>query len=66
MLGTRFWNLPRFIRDEFRVYVNNKLTISFGIAIAKSTTPVSYLAEYTEHLLEEAKDFCCIQKEKKC
>jgi CRISPR-associated protein Csm1 len=45
----------RFIRDEFRVYVNNKLTISFGIAIAKPTTPISYLADYTEHLLEDAK-----------
>jgi len=51
----RFLEFARFIRDEFRVYVKNELTISFGIAIAKPTTPISYLADHTEHLLEEAK-----------
>jgi len=55
------WNeildLARDIEKEFKLFVNNdKLSISFGIAIAKPTTPISYLADYTEHLLEEAKD----------
>lgn len=48
--------LARFIEEEFKRFVNSKeLTISFGIAIAKPSTPISYLAEYTEYLLEEAK-----------
>ncbi len=48
--------LARFIESEFKKFIKSKeLTISFGIAIAKPSTPISYLAEYTEHLLEEAK-----------
>ena len=47
----------RDIREEFVTYTNNKLTLSFGIAIAKPTTPISYLAEYSEKLLEESKDY---------
>ncbi len=49
--------LARIIREEFKVFVkDDTLSISFGIAIAKPTTPISYLAEHTERLLEEAKD----------
>jgi len=48
-------DFARFIRDKFVKYVNNSLTISFGIAIAKPTIPINYLADYTEKLLEEAK-----------
>jgi len=48
--------LARFIESEFKNFVVSKeLTISFGIAIAKPSTPISYLAEHSEHLLEEAK-----------
>jgi len=48
--------LARFVESEFKSFVVSKeLTISFGIAIAKPSTPINYLAEYTEHLLEEAK-----------
>ena len=49
--------LARIIRGEFKSFVkDNTLSISFGIAIAKPTTPISYLAEYTEKLLKEAKE----------
>lgn len=47
--------LARYIQKEFKNFVNNKLSISFGIAIAKPSYPVSHLAEHTELLLEEAK-----------
>jgi len=48
--------LSRKIQDAFKAFVkSDKLSISFGIAIAKPTHPISHLAEYTEHLLEEAK-----------
>lgn len=46
----------RVIRDVFMEYVNKKLSISFGIAIAKPSTPVSYLANHTEELLEASKE----------
>jgi len=50
-------NLAREVESEFKSFVKSKdLSISFGIAIAKPTTPISYLADYTEKLLEEAKD----------
>ena len=49
--------LARAIEREFEAFVqSDDLTISFGIAIAKPTTPISYLAEHTEKLLEEAKE----------
>ncbi len=43
------WNeildLARDIEKEFKLFVNDdKLSISFGIAIAKPTTPIRYLA----------------------
>jgi CRISPR-associated protein Csm1 len=48
--------LARFIHEEFKRFVlTNELSISFGIIIAKPSTPVSYLAEHSEHALEEAK-----------
>jgi len=48
--------LAREIEQEFKVFVqSDKLSISFGIAMAKPSTPISYLAEYAEYLLEEAK-----------
>lgn len=47
--------LSRFIHDEFKRFVKIPLTISFGIIIAKENTPVNYLAEYSEHLLEASK-----------
>jgi len=49
----------RFIQKTFKQYVNSKktkLSISFGIAIAKPSTPVSYLANHTEELLEISKE----------
>ena len=46
----------REIQKEFKIYVNNALSISFGIAIAKPSTPVSYLATHTEELLENSKE----------
>jgi CRISPR-associated protein Csm1 len=48
--------MAREIEHEFKVFVkSDDLTISFGIAIAKPSTPISYLADYTEKLLEDAK-----------
>jgi len=49
--------MTREIEREFKAFVksDDELSISFGIAIAKPSTPISYLADYTEHLLEEAK-----------
>jgi len=48
--------MAREIEGEFKSFVKgNDLSISFGIAIAKPSTPISYLADYTEKLLEEAK-----------
>ena len=51
-------DLAREIEREFKAFVTEDakaLTISFGIAIAKPSTPISYLADHSEHLLEEAK-----------
>ncbi|MBN2826135.1 MAG: hypothetical protein JXQ76_12470 [Campylobacterales bacterium] len=49
-------SLARWIEVEFKKFVKSKdLTISFGIAITNPSTPISYLADHTEHLLEEAK-----------
>jgi len=52
--------LARWIEQEFKAFVKDKktekLTISFGIAVAQSTTTVSFLADHTEHLLEKSKD----------
>ena len=48
--------MAREIEREFKAFVkSNELSISFGIAIAKPSTPISYLADYTEKLLEDAK-----------
>ncbi len=47
--------LAKEIREEFKKFAKNKLSISFGIAIAKPTTPISYMAHHTEELLEDAK-----------
>jgi len=48
--------MTREIECEFKAFVkSDELSISFGIAIGKPTTPISYLADYTEHLLEKAK-----------
>ena len=50
-------DFSRKIRDIFLKYIKNKgLTISFGIAIAKPHTPISYLANHTEELLELSKE----------
>jgi len=49
-------NLAREVESEFKSFIKgDDLSISFGIAIAKPTTPISYLADYTEKLLEDAK-----------
>ena len=49
-------DMAREIEQEFKAFVNSDaLSISFGIAIAKPSTPISYLADYTEKLLEDAK-----------
>lgn len=45
------------IERAFKAFVKtDKLSISFAIAIAKPSTPISYLADYTEKLLEDAKE----------
>jgi len=52
-------NFSREIRDEFKKYVTSEakdLTISFGVSIAKPSTPISYLANHTEELLEHSKE----------
>ena len=50
--------LARFIESEFKRFVkSSELTISFGIAMAKPSKPISYLAQETEHLLENSKDY---------
>ena len=59
LLGS--WNvileLARFIESEFKRFVkSSELTISFGIAMAKPSKPISYLANETEHLLENSKE----------
>ena len=49
--------LAREIEKEFKEFIkSDDLSISFGIALAKPSTPISYLANHTEELLEEAKD----------
>lgn len=49
--------LARFIESEFKRFVkSSELTISFGIALAKPSKPISYLANETEHLLETSKE----------
>lgn len=49
--------MAREIEKEFKNFVkSDALSISFGIAIAKPSTPIAYLADYTEKLLEDAKE----------
>jgi len=50
--------MAREIELEFKSFIESdkQLSISFGIAIAKPSTPISYLADYTEKLLEDAKE----------
>ena len=60
LLGS--WNvileLARFIENEFKNFIKTKeITISFGIAMAKPSKPINYLASQTEYLLEESKDY---------
>lgn len=50
--------LARFIESEFKNFIKNKnLSISFGIALAKPTAPISYLTNVCEELLERAKSY---------
>lgn len=49
-------NLARLIHKEFNRFIKGKLSISFGIAIIKPSYPISRIAEYTEELLEKAKE----------
>jgi Predicted hydrolase of the HD superfamily (permuted catalytic motifs) len=56
------WNevleLARFIETDFKKFIkNNGLSISFGIALAKPSTPIGYLANFCEELLEMSKNF---------
>lgn len=49
----------RDIQKQFKEFVyseKTKLSISFGIAIAKPSTPISYLAKYTDELLNDSKE----------
>ena len=48
--------LARRIQYEFKLFTKSKLTISFGIAIAKPSHPISQLANISEELLEKAKE----------
>ena len=45
----------RQIQSDFKQFNKGKLSISFGIAIAKPSHPISHLASSTEKLLENAK-----------
>ncbi len=47
--------LSREIHKEFQKFIKGKLSISFGIALAKPSHPIAHLAHYTEHLLEASK-----------
>ncbi len=49
-------DLAREIHDEFEAFIQSELSISFGISIAKPSTPISYLANNTEELLERSKE----------
>lgn len=48
--------LAIFIREEFKKFTKEKLSISFGIVIAKPSIPVKYLAEIGESMLELSKN----------
>ena len=48
--------LARRIQHEFHRFTKGALSISFGIAIAKPSHPIARLAEFTEELLEKAKE----------
>jgi len=48
--------LARRIHQEFHQFTKGALSISFGIAIAKPSHPIARLAEFTEELLEKAKE----------
>lgn len=51
------FELARFVHEEFERFIKDKkLSISFGISVAKASTPISYLSQHTEHLLETAKE----------
>ncbi len=47
--------LSRRIKKDFQKFINTDLTISFGITIAKPNKPISFLANYSEELLESSK-----------
>ena len=50
-------DLAKEIQHEFKNFAkSDKLSISFGIAIAKPSYPISRLAEITEELLEKSKE----------
>lgn len=56
-LGCDFRACKIYYSKRFKRFVKSKdITISFGIALAKPSKPISYLAHETEHLLEESKD----------
>ncbi len=48
--------LARRIEKEFRHFTKGRLSISFGVAIAKPSHPIARLADYTEELLEQSKE----------
>lgn len=54
------WNeileLARAIRNDFISFVKVPLTLSFGIAMVKENTPVSYMATISEQYLEMSKE----------
>ncbi|WP_169940362.1 hypothetical protein [Campylobacter sp. RM15925] len=50
-------DLAIFIRQEFMKFIKNKeLSISFGVVLAKPSTPISYLANMSEFCLEKSKE----------
>ncbi len=66
------WNevidLAKRVRANFEKFIQERedLSISMGLILIKPNRPINYIADIAENALEEAKDFCCIQKEKKC
>ena len=49
--------LALFVRQEFMKFVKTKgLSISFGVILAKPSTPISFLAQTSEKWLESSKE----------
>jgi CRISPR-associated protein Csm1 len=59
--------LAQKVREDFENFIKHRedLSISMGLILTKPNRPINYIADISEHALEEAKDFCCIKKDGK-